>query len=80
MPGNGQIDDFQNQQIVEITKTQKRLMDQIVSVRETIAELRVEINLYRKILYAIGAMGASALGMNISEFMMWGGEWEWIMI
>jgi len=70
MPGNGQIDDFQNQQIVEITKTQKRLMDQIVSVRETIAELRVEINLYRKILYAIGAMGASALGMNISEFMM----------
>ena len=69
MPGNGQIDDFQNQQIVEITKTQKRLMDQIVSVRETIAELRVEINLYRKILYAIGAMGASALGMNISEFM-----------
>ena len=70
MPGNGQIDDFQNQQIVEITKTQKRLMDQIVSVRETIAELRVEINFYRKILYAIGAMGASALGMNISEFMM----------
>ena len=70
MPGNGQIDDFQNQQIVEITKTQKRLMDQIVSVRETIAELRVEINLYRKILYAIGANGASALGMNISEFMM----------
>ena len=70
MPGNGQIDDFQNHQIVEITKTQKRLMDQIVSVRETIAELRVEINLYRKILYAIGAMGASALGMNISEFMM----------
>ena len=70
MPGNGQIDDLQNQQIVEITKTQKRLMDQIVSVRETIAELRVEINLYRKILYAIGAMGASALGMNISEFMM----------
>tara|TARA_R100001086_G_scaffold232580_1_gene153854 strand:+ start:2008 stop:2220 length:213 start_codon:yes stop_codon:yes gene_type:complete len=70
MPGNGQIDDFQNQQIVEITKTQKRLMDQIVSVRETIAELRVEINLYRKILYAIGAMGASALGMNLTEFMM----------
>ena len=70
MPSNGQIDDFQNQQIVEISKTQKRLMDQIVSVRETIAELRVEINLYRKILYAIGAMGASALGMNISEFMM----------
>ena len=70
MPGNGQIDDFQNQQITEIGKTQKRLMDQIVSLRESLAELRVEINLYRKILYAIGAMGASALGMNISEFMM----------
>ena len=70
MPGNGQIDDFQNQQITEIGKTQKRLMDQIVSLRESLAELRVEISMYRKILYAIGAMGASALGMNISEFMM----------
>ena len=70
MPGNGQIDDFQNQQIVEITKTQKRLMDQIVSVRETIAELRVEIQMYRKVLYAIGAIGAAALGMNISEFIV----------
>ena len=70
MPGNGQIDDFQNQQITEIGKPQKRLMDQIVSLRESLAELRVEISMYRKILYAIGAMGASALGMNISEFMM----------
>ena len=70
MPGNGQIDDFQNQQITEIGKTQKRLMDQIVSLRESLAELRVEISMYRKILYAIGAMGASALGMNISEFMI----------
>ena len=70
LPGNGQIDDFQNQQITDISKTQKRLMDQIVRIRESVAELRVEIQLYRKVLYAIGAIGASALGMNISELIV----------
>jgi len=70
MPGNGEVDGIQNQQITEVVKTQQRLMDQIVSVRESIAELRTEIGMYRKVLYAIGALGASALGMNISEFIV----------
>tara|TARA_R110002020_G_scaffold376588_2_gene587673 strand:- start:1284 stop:1496 length:213 start_codon:yes stop_codon:yes gene_type:complete len=70
MPGNGQVDGIQNKQISDISKTQNRLMDQIVSMREALAELRVEIQMYRKVLYAIGAIGASALGMNISEFIV----------
>ena len=70
MPGNGQVDGIQNKQISDISKTQNRLMDQIVSMRESLAELRVEIQMYRKVLYAIGAIGASALGMNISEFIV----------
>ena len=70
MPGNGEVDTLQNQQLKDITWTQTKLMDQISSLRERVAELSTEVQLFRKLVYAIGAVGASALGMNISEIVM----------
>ena len=70
MPGNGEVDTLQNQQLKDIAHIQTKLMDQISSLRERVAELSTEVQMFRKIVYAIGAIGASALGMNISEFIV----------
>jgi len=70
MPGNGEVDTLQNQQLKDIAHIQTKLMDQISSLRERVAELSTEVQLFRKLVYAIGAVGASALGMNISEFIV----------